>query len=307
MSYIYHLAGDDIELAMAELKGFLESQEIEEEPERKRRLGLSEAKPSQLKRLGLVHHVSRFLNESEELETDYRPKNSFAVNTYDFTGEKNTEGLKDELGELLKTPNNTVDLENPDEVINVYIMDDSYVLGRQIQEIDRNLFKQRKNQNRPFSAPISLDPVLARVMVNLSEISAGGKILDPFCGTGGILIEAGLCGILPCGSDVQEEMVEGARKNLEEYGILNHRIREAGIKETEEKFSDKKFDGVVTDLPYGKASRSEGSPVEKFLEVAPELTDGKIVFMYDKPEIAGYESDFEIYVHRSLTRYIYRL
>lgn len=304
MSYAYLLAGENLELAEAELQGFLSSQSVKERTERKDRLAFTESEPGQLKRLALTHEVSEIIGRTEELETDYRPENSFAVRAEDLTDGKDTKKVEKELGQKLSTENNTVDLEAPDETVKVYILEDEYVIGRQVINIDRNLFGERKNQHRLFSSPVSLDPVIARTMINLAEVPAGGSVLDPFCGTGGILIEAGLCGIGVHGLDIQEKMVEGSRENLEEYGIISHDIREEDISNAGEVFEEK-FDAVITDLPYGKASKKEGSPVKEFLEAAPELTDGKVVFMSDKEEVDGLEPEFEIYVHKNLTRYIY--
>ena len=76
-------------------------------------------------------------------------------------------------------------------------------------EIDRTCFEERKVQHRPFFSPISLHPKLARVLVNISAIKRDETLLDPFCGTGGILIEAGLIGAKVIGSDIEEKMIEG--------------------------------------------------------------------------------------------------
>lgn len=290
-----------MELAQAELKGFLESQSIEEPPDFHDGFALTEAEPSQLRRLALVHEVGEVIELSENLETDYRPEGTYAVRAENADRE-----LEKQLGEQLSTSDNSVDLEEPDEALKIYRINGRYCMARVVCDIDRGLFQKRKNQERPFSSPISLDPVLARVMVNLSGVPAGGSILDPFCGTGGILIEAGLCGILPCGTDVQEEMVEGTRENLENYGVLNHDIRQAEIQGIENVF-DQSFDAVVTDLPYGQSSKKSGDPARMFLEKAPELTRGKVVFMSNESEMDGLEPDHEIYVHKNLTRYIYIL
>lgn len=298
--YVYRLAGDNIELAQAELKGFLGSQGVDEEPVFHDGFALTEAEPSRLRRLALVHEVGEVISISDSLETDYRPEGSYAVRS-----EGIEKSVEEELGEIMMDKNNSVDLEDPSEVIKVYRFNDRYCISRLVEDIDRGLFKQRKNQERPFSSPISLDPVLARVMVNLSEVPAGGSVLDPFCGTGGILIEAGLCGVNVHGLDIQKDMVEGARENLENYGIINHDIREGNISNVEEIF-DQSFDAVLADLPYGQASKKEGEPVEKFLEIAPELADN-VVFMSDQESIEGLEPEYDIYVHKNLTRYIYIL
>ncbi len=308
MSYAYLFAGEDLELAEAELKGFLESQEVSKEVEIQGRLAVAgEPMKGQLKRLALTHEVAEVLERGDvkEIEPEYRPDSSFAVRAIDAVDkEYDTASLQEQLGETLSTDDNEVDLESPEERLRLYLLEGEYVLARLVLDIDRDLYEKRQNQERPFSSPVSLDPVLARVLVNLSAVKPRSHVLDPFCGTGGILIEAGLCGAGVHGLDIQEDMVEGAEKNLEEYGIIVHDIRKGGVKDAPEIF-DRDFDAIVTDLPYGKASKTEGSPAEDFMEVAPELTSGKVVFMSDREEIDGMEPEHEIYVHKNLTRYIY--
>ncbi|MFB6213823.1 MAG: methyltransferase domain-containing protein [Candidatus Nanohaloarchaea archaeon] len=307
MTYAYLLAGEDMELAEHELKGFLDSQQLETGIDRQGCFATAaEPMEGQLRRLALVHEVSEVL-ESGKLgeEPGYRSEGSFAVRAVEVTeAGHDTAALEEEFGSALETSNNEVDLEDPDENLRVYLLDDRYVLCRLVQDIDRGLFEKRKNQERPFSSPVSLDPVLARVLVNLSGVKPGEHLLDPFCGTGGILIEAGLCGVGVHGLDVQEEMVEGTRENLEEYGVLAHDVRQGKIAGAPEIF-DREFDAVVTDLPYGEASKVEGEPVEDFLEIIKDICSGTAVFMSDQPELKGMEPEYEVYVHRNLTRYIY--
>lgn len=305
--YTYLFAGEDLELAEAELEGFLRSQNVDEEPERNGRLAFTDAEPSQLRRLGLVHEVSRVLERFEAgKDPDYRPEGSFRLRAVDVNhNDIDTKQLEADYGARLQTERNSVDLEEPENDLRLYVIDDGYVLASLEQDIPRGLYEKRSNEKRPFSSPVSLSPVLARVLVNLTGADAGSRLLDPFCGTGGILIEAGLCGIGVHGLDIQQEMVEGTRENLEEYGIINHDIKQGGIEEATELF-ERSFDAVVTDLPYGKASRREGEPVKDFLETVGELSS-RTVFMSDQEELADLEPEFEVYVHSNLTRYIYIL
>lgn len=307
MTYIYRLAGENLELAEAELKGFLKSQGIEEKPERKERIAKTQKHPEQLKRLALVHEVSKKiaeieLDELKKSEISYEVEQSFAVKSEVLEGDKNPEKIEETLGEKIAGENNAVDLENPETVINAYVQKGKITIGKQVQDIPRGLYQERTNEKRPYSSPISLDPVLARVLINLSETPPGGKILDPFCGTGGILIEAGLCGIMPLGTDIQKEMVNGTQKNLEEYGITNHKIRKQKAENSLNQL--KNVSAIVTDLPYGKASKKQERTEEKFLELIDNFK-GKTVFMYNQPELGTHEANFEVYQHKNLTRYIY--
>lgn len=303
MSYIYLLAGEDLKLAEAELKGFLHSQSHKTGLDRDRKLAFTEAEPGQLRRLALTHEVSQKIETSErdDLSFDYRPEGSFRIRSISLENDEDVKELEAEIGSQLQTENNSVDLENPDEDIRAYVMEEEIIIGRKIEEIPRNLFQKRKNQERPFSSPVSLDPELARVLMNLSGLKPGEHVLDPFCGTGGILIEGGLCGIGVHGTDSSEEMVEGCRENLEEYGVISHDINNMDVGDVDELVD--KVDAVVTDLPYGKASRKTGKPVEKFLEIVDSGIPA--VFMYNESSLDDLEPEFEIYVHKSLTRYIY--
>ncbi len=296
--YIYRLAGENLELAEAELNGFLKAVGEHEKASRNDRLAFTESHPDQLKRLALTHEVT------EEIDPeDFRPEGSYAVRVENLSDKDiEKEEIESEIGKKISTDENSVDLESPKITIKVYITEDQRFYGKLIENIPRNLFEQRSNDKRPYSSPISMDPVLARVLVNLSETSAGESILDPFCGTGGILIEAGLCGIMPKGLDIQEEMVEGCKENLNKYGIINFDIQEGDISEIDAIFDG--YNAVISDLPYGKASKQENEALEKFLAFI-ESFDGKTVFMYNKASLGGYEADFEIYIHKNLTRYIY--
>lgn len=298
MTYLYRLAGDNLELAEAELEGFLKSQGLENKIERENQIAQTEEHPSQLRRLALTHEVVKEVDIEE-----YRPQGSYAVRAENLSDQDfDTQEIERKIGEKVSGSANKVDLENPETVIKVYKTGESIFYGELVEDIPRGLFKKRSNEKRPFSSPISLDPVLARVMVNLSEVSAGEKVLDPFCGTGGILIEAGLCGIGVKGLDIQQEMVEGTQENLEEYGIISHEIKQGDISEVNDLFDD--YNAVLADLPYGKASKKTEKPVEKFLEFL-ENYNGRAVFMYNEEVLGPYSAEFSIYVHKSLERFIY--
>jgi tRNA (guanine10-N2)-dimethyltransferase len=61
-----------------------------------------------------------------------------------------------------------------------------------------------------------LPPKLARMMINLAGIEPhGASVLDPFCGSGTVLMEAALMGCEPItGSDFSEKAIRDSRKNI---------------------------------------------------------------------------------------------
>lgn len=212
------------------------------------------------------------------------------------------------------TKNRKVNLNNPDLQMRVVITDSSAYVGLQICEINRTQFEKRKVQYRPFFSPISLHPKFARVLVNLSKVKENEKLLDPFCGTGGILLEAGLIGVKIIGSDVEEKMIEGCKKNLDFYNINNYELYCSDVGKINKLITE--VDAVVTDLPYGKSTTTKGENINKlyirtFENIANVLKKNRLaVIGLSNEEMISvgknyftFLKKYEYKVHRSLTRY----
>ena len=159
-----------------------------------------------------------------------------------------------------------------------------------------------------------MHPKLARVMVNLARVRTGDTILDPFCGTGGILIEAGLMGMNPVGWDISDKMVSGCSQNLKNYG-LDGRITQQNALEYS---GSLKADAIVTDPPYGRASYTSEKDTSRlynnFIERAQHLLKKKgfLIFMLPSsqkiiPKDFNVEAHYDVRVHKSLTRRIWIL
>ena len=212
------------------------------------------------------------------------------------------------------TKNNEVSLENPDNEVRAIITNKKIYVGLKLFEINRSVFEERKVQNRPFFSPISLHPKVALGLVNLSCLKKGETLLDPFCGTGGIILEAGLIGIKVIGNDIEEKMVNGTKMTLEEYGINDFDLFCEDIGNLSEKI--KPVDAVVTDFPYGKSTTTKGEDMDKlysraFSSIKKSLKEGRraVIGLPNKKSIKAAEKYFtllEIYefrAHKSLTRY----
>ena len=165
-------------------------------------------------------------------------------------------------------------------------------------------FEKRRPHLRPGFAPISLHPKLARAVVNLTRIKPKQTLLDPFVGTGGILIEAGLINCKLIGSDISKEMLKKCRLNLKIFKLKAKLIQEDA---TKIKIS---VDAIATDPPYGKASPIKNKNLyTDFLNNAYKILKPKQYLVIITPNIKV-KSKFKIiktidyYVHKSLTRKI---
>ena len=169
-------------------------------------------------------------------------------------------------------------------------------------------------QYRPFFSPISLHPKLARALINLSSIKKGQTLLDPFCGTGGIILEAGLIGAKLIGSDIEDKMIEGCKKTLDFFNLKNYKLFCSDIGDIQEKI--KKVDAIVTDLPYGKSTTTKGEDMVKLytrsFEAMSKLCKkcSRIVVGLPKKEFISLGQSYfslidqhDFKVHRSLNRH----
>jgi len=132
-------------------------------------------------------------------------------------------------------------------------------------KIDKTDLFMYGGSRKPYQKPITLDPRLARCMVNLTGLKRGPKpasVFDPFCGTGAILLEAAHLGFSVHGSDLSEEMVDGAKLNLKHFGFGKFSKNIKQMDATKLKFN-RKFDAIVTDPPYGIATSLFGRKMKE--------------------------------------------
>jgi len=182
-------------------------------------------------------------------------------------------------------------------------------LGRLLYRIDRGGFDLRRPGSRAFFHPGVMMPRMARALVNISLVREGEFLLDPFCGTGGIVLEAVTVGALGIGSDIDRDMVAGSRRNVPEADFLS-------ADTTALPFPDSCFPAIVTDLPYGQSvSIVAGSLEDLYRDALQELrrvlVPGRRAVVVTHRDISGsageifcIEAAYTQRVHRSLTRRI---
>jgi tRNA (guanine10-N2)-dimethyltransferase len=187
-------------------------------------------------------------------------------------------------------------------------------------------FGDRKPTDRPFFQPGSMDPLLARAIANLAGARPGATVLDPMCGTGGVLVEAGLVGADVLGVDAQAKMAQGARENLAAFLVDDgEHAGVPGLPEpgdwatmrgdaTRLALRDDAVTGVVFDAPYGRQSKIETHALDDL--VAGALAESRRVAdrcvlvadrdWRDAATDAGWTVDaaFQRRVHASLDRYV---
>lgn len=274
-------------------------------------------------RIAMCHRIDKFLFECDldEIEESFKnlviDEGSICVRVKRVFGkypELSKTDLERKIGAII-AKGRVVNLEEPDIEIRILLSKKIYC-GVFLKKIDRGKFEMRKPQFRPFFSPISLHPRIARAMVNLSQIKKNELLVDPFCGTGGILIEGALIGARIGGGDIDHNMIMGARDNLAFYSLDFEFMHECHISKLPE-YINECADAVVTDTPYGRSASTAGESISEiykdFLEACRKILkkEKRCVMMCHEPNLVPYRDfNFKLLkkismrVHRSLNRYI---
>ncbi|MHA2328717.1 MAG: DNA methyltransferase, partial [Candidatus Hodarchaeales archaeon] len=220
---------------------------------------------------------------------------------------------------LKKNPKKKVNLDNPKEIFISVLSEHGIWFGKLISSSLRSDVRKRSAHKRPFFHPSSMNPLLQRTLINLAALNPGDWLLDPFCGTGGSLIEAARMGIRSVGVEVDRKILWGAYLNLKADNLTKPITYLLYGDATRLSFQKGSFSAIVTDPPYGTAASTKGFDLQEllltFFREAGSLLipQGRVVIAV--PSTLSIEEEaarilnatfrkFLQYVHRSLTRKI---
>jgi len=284
-------------------------------------------------RCGFLHSIvqiiaSGFIDESEIIvEEENTPrelelKKTFRVRVQRI-GTKETKLSSPEIerklanfvGRVFEGLKLEVNLSNPDYRFIAFVHKNQFFLGIELWSVDRNEYREREPGKRPSFRPGSMKTDFARALVNLSRIREGETFYDPFCGGGGLLIEASVIGAYTIGSDISAEAISSSKINMRKFGRNAYSI----IRGDSRTLSVKTAQGIATDPPYSIQSSTHGETVSElisdFLIESKTILEPERYLVFScpsqvKPEKLAQKADYEIVsmidtrIHKSLTRRI---
>lgn len=147
--------------------------------------------------------------------------------------------------------------------------------GRWVANGLRQLIKKLSLKTRKFIGNTSMDPQLSLLMANQAQVINGDLVLDPFVGSGSLLVAAAEFGGHVFGTDIDYLMLhartkpsritqktreddESVKANMEQYN-LSHRYIDVLVNDFASPFwrDDVRFDCIITDPPYGIREATE--------------------------------------------------
>jgi tRNA (guanine10-N2)-dimethyltransferase len=294
-----------------------------------RRLGMTHQVYEVLGQCGLHDRELLTLVESADLEAVMGTGRTFAVCVHFMEQNQlypDRQALLKAVGECIARKGYAVDLKRPAKTFVLLFTADDCFLCTRVWRIDKRQFGDKRPHARPFFSPGVIMPKVARAIVNLSGIRAAELLLDPFCGTGGIVLEGAMVGARVVGTDIQRKMVYGAQKNTAFFSVPCELVMSDA---TRLPLQSESVDAVVTDLPYGRASVIAGSGIPDdedaraeylarlyeaaMAEIHRVLKPGKrAVMVSNTPSLPALTrgmgfllcDEHSYRVHKSLTRYI---
>jgi len=212
---------------------------------------------AQFSRLGLSHAAFEFLFVCKKsqlraaiarcnFQKHYRV--NFKVTAHHADAETERE-IAHQVANRIK--NSRAEMKTPKSWFHFFFIGDKVVAGKLLWQNHED-FESRKVHRWPAPHPTGTHPQLARAMINLIGIERG-ELVDPFCGAGGTLIEAGLMGLKPIGYDIAPELLAKAAKNLEGYGVKSYKLAKKDARTLSGKIAY-----LVADLPYGRNTSPHG-------------------------------------------------
>ena len=248
--------------------------------------------------------LTKFLAEQVD-ESEYSSRLSGKTFSCVVCGEDKNSVLDTVVRNIKQRSGAKVCLDDPD--LYIIIVPEKKLIG--IRIMPRRRVRHLKFPiGRKVVHPSILTARFCRIMINLAEVCENESILDPFCGTGGILLEGEDMMINSFGLDVQRQMCraskENGAKNIVCCNSLLTPVRSNSIR------------AVVTDIPYGKSTYllPNMTPDQLLFETVRSYGDiaNRIVIMCRSVDL---EKLFDIrflsrcniyysYEHKSLTRCI---
>lgn len=207
----------------------------------------------------------------------------------------------------------SADLKDPDVEFRA-ILSEKCIFGSVIASVDRSAYEARAPHKKPFFYPGVLRPRVARALVNMALIQESDVVFDPFCGTAGILVEAGIVGAKVLGIEVRYKIAVGADMNLKHFNTNYTMMMGDACKAP---LKDETVDAVIADPPYGRSARIEAESLHhlyehSFAEMYRVLKTGKRAIIVSEIDVTDFveKAGFTIKdrylqrVHKSLTRKI---
>jgi len=206
-----------------------------------------------------------------------------------------------------------IDLKRPKALVRLITSPEVSVLGLQLLATRGDRHRIRSKSYKPFKHGAAITPEEGGVLVNLTGWRS--PLLDPFCGSGTIVIEACLRGLEAVGLDINPRIARGAHLNIRSFSC-DARGHVVVGDATLLPFRHGAFGSIATNPPYDRLLHSTRPSRELvhslLLEGGYALSSGAVIAVVHPATYTiaaqGFRlEEFPLRVHGGLTRLFARI
>lgn len=277
-----------------------------------------------LTRLTFTNHLSistfkgtfeKFQKEIPNLNLSKYDGKEFAVKQTrikkDFQPKIQAKFLAKPIFDSFKNPK--INLEKPKiEFYFFFESENKFYFAEKIYENNKD-YLRRMPKLRPVVMPYTLKSDMARASINLLALK-NGTILDPFCGIGGILLEAKDMNFEIIGNDISWNDLKYFKQNFNHF-FPNSKYNITLADSRTQFLKENSIDAIVSDIPYGRASRKLGTDLyEQFLISSKKYLkpNARMILIYanfvEFKQLALKQfkeiKEIDQYINKSMTRHI---
>jgi tRNA G10 N-methylase Trm11 len=177
---------------------------------------------------------SNYLEKSLRLWNQHKHHSSFVSRASENASPCNDRSILSNLSVY----NGPIDLKHPRHIFHVieYHTIDKVHLTLQPQRIyfgewmgnaQRRSMDQYSLKKRAYIGTTSMDAELSLIMANMAHVQPHSLVMDPFLGTGSLMVAAAHFGAWTMGTDIDPRVLRGkngknARTNFKQYGLSEH-------------------------------------------------------------------------------------
>jgi tRNA (guanine10-N2)-dimethyltransferase len=161
---------------------------------------------------------------------------------------------RDKVRDVYTELSKVVKLSKRCNILELIFTEGLIVVGR--MEAIKDSRSLREHMIRPFSQSGIMSSELSRLLVNLARPKE--ILLDPFVGTGSLLIESAWMGLQCVGIDAERNMLSKAKANLIAFGYSCHLINGSATN-----LPIVQVESIATDPPYGRSSKGWGAELKE--------------------------------------------
>ncbi|HCW53320.1 MAG TPA: SAM-dependent methyltransferase [Clostridium sp.] len=202
--------------------------------------------------------------------------------------EKNEVQYNDRLNSLKKIGmaiNGEANMHSPKIMLGVTKVEGKWIFG----EYKKNDFEWHIHERKPYEYSNALTIRVARALVNIAVgNNIDMKLIDPCCGVGTVVIEALSMGIDVAAYELNKNIAENAKRNIEFFGYDNV-VTHGNMHDIKER-----YDVAIIDIPYGLFTPITHAEQIAIINTARKITKKLVLVAFEDMSECIKETGFTI-------------